>query len=116
LRVMQLTKVQNDRQIFLTTMNGKNMTEDTNSTNKHALWHRGLIMLLMIFIFQITGTVILVVMLFQFVMGFMVGGPLLRLVSFGRSLAIYIQQIASFLTYSSEEIPFPFSDWPAGEK
>ena len=92
------------------------MTEDTNSTNKHALWRRGLIMLLMILIFQVTGTVILVVMLFQFVMGFMVGGPLLRLVTFGRSLAIYMQQIANYLTFASEEIPFPFADWPASDK
>ena len=92
------------------------MTEDTNSTNKHALWRRGLIMLLMILIFQVTGTVILVVMLFQFVMGFMVGGPLLRLVTFGRSLAIYMQQIANYLTFASEEIPFPFADWPVSDK
>jgi len=92
------------------------MTENTDVTNKHALWRRGLIMLLMILIFQVAGTVILAVMLFQFVMGFLVGGPLLRLVTFGRSLAIYIQQIASFLTYASEEIPFPFSDWPEGDK
>lgn len=92
------------------------MTDNTELNNKHALWRRGLIMLLMILIFQVAGTVILAVMLLQFFMSFMVGGPLLRLVAFGRSLAIYIQQIANFLTYASEEVPFPFADWPVGGK
>jgi len=34
------------------------------------------------------------------------------LVSFGRSLALYLQQIANFLTFTTEEVPFPFKDWP----
>jgi hypothetical protein len=31
---------------------------------------------------------------------------------FGKSLGIYLKQIAEFLSYASEEKPFPFSDWP----
>lgn len=40
--------------------------------------------------------------------------PNARLVSFGRSLGRYLQQIAYFLTFASEDTPFPFSDWPSG--
>ena len=42
------------------------------------------------------------------------GKPNDRLVSFGRSLGRYLQQIVEFLTFATEEMPFPFNDWPAG--
>lgn len=88
------------------------MTENADTTSKHKLWVRGFIMLLMILIFQVTGTVILAVMIFQFVMTLLTGAPIPRLVEFARSLANYMQQIINFLTFVTEEIPFPFSDWP----
>ncbi|WP_413437701.1 DUF4389 domain-containing protein [Sulfuriferula sp. GW1] len=40
--------------------------------------------------------------------------PIARLVSFGRSLGRYLQQIAYFITFASEDTPFPFSEWPSG--
>jgi hypothetical protein len=27
----------------------------------------------------------------------------------------YLKQIVNFLTFSTEEIPFPFNDWPTGD-
>ena len=36
-----------------------------------------------------------------------------RLTAFGRSLGLYVQQNANFLSFVTEEKPFPFSDWPA---
>ena len=36
--------------------------------------------------------------------------------AFGGKLGIYLRQIAHFLTYASEEVPFPFSEWPEQEK
>lgn len=38
--------------------------------------------------------------------------PSARLVSFGRSLAAYMAQVVSYLTFGSELAPFPFNDWP----
>ena len=37
-------------------------------------------------------------------------GPNQRLGSFGRSLGRYLAQIAEFVSFASEEVPFPFSD------
>jgi hypothetical protein len=31
----------------------------------------------------------------------------------GRSLGLYLRQIADFECFATEELPFPFSDWPA---
>jgi len=36
-----------------------------------------------------------------------------RLVLFGRSLGRYLQQIAEFEIFATEEMPFPFNDWPS---
>lgn len=86
-----------------------------STTNRHSIWVRGFYMLLMIFIFQVSGTVMFVVMIIQFVIMLLNHTPNARLVSFGSSIGRYMQQIVNFLTYAAEEIPFPFSNWPSGE-
>lgn len=92
------------------------MSENADTTtNKRNIWVRGFFMLLMAFAFQVSETVMFVVTAIQFVMMLLNDTPNARLVSFGRSLGRYIQQIVNFLTFASEEIPFPFSDWPSGE-
>ncbi|HEY0845560.1 MAG TPA: DUF4389 domain-containing protein [Noviherbaspirillum sp.] len=76
---------------------------------------RGLYMLLMAIAWQVSGTVLLVLSVIQFGVALFTGAPLARLARFGRSLAAYTRQVVNFLTFSSEEVPFPFSDWPASE-
>lgn len=56
-----------------------------------------------------------VVTIVQFVMSLVNDAPNARLLAFGRSLGRYLQQIAHFLTYASEERPFPFNDWTSGD-
>lgn len=86
-------------------------TKDTKSN----LWIRAMLMLLMGLAYQVTGTVVLIVTVIQFVLMLLNDAPNARLISFGRSLGRYLQQIVNFLTFASEETPFPFNDWPAGE-
>jgi hypothetical protein len=91
---------------------------NTNSDvpkNKRNIWVRGLYMLLMAFAFQVSGTVMYIVTVIQFVMMLLTGTPNARLVSFGRSLGRYFQTIVNFLTFATEEMPFPLSDWPASD-
>ncbi|MEK6663795.1 MAG: DUF4389 domain-containing protein [Pseudomonadota bacterium] len=93
------------------------MSEDQN-LNKGSqpnIWVRGLYMLLMGLAFQVTGTLIFVVTIIQFVMHLINEAPNARLLAFGRSLGRYLQQIANFLTFVSEEVPFPFNDWHTGD-
>ena len=79
------------------------------------IWIRGLYMLLMGFAFQVSGTVLCIVTVIQFVMVLLNDTPNVRLVSFGQSLGRYLRQIADYLAFASEDMPFPFSDWPAGD-
>jgi uncharacterized membrane protein len=92
------------------------MNEDSDTTtNKRNIWIRGFFMLLMALVYHVAGTVMFIVAFIQFVMVSLSDTPNARLVSFGRSLGRYLQQIAYFLTFASEEMPFPFDDWPSGD-
>ena len=83
--------------------------------DRRNIWIRGLFMLLMALILHVAGTVLFIIALIQFLMTLLNGTPNQRLVSFGRGLARYFQQIVNFVTFATEEIPFPFNDWPAGD-
>lgn len=80
--------------------------------DKRNIWLRGLWMLLMLLVLHVCGTVLLVVALIQFVVVLLHGTPNERLAMFGRNLGSYFRQIVHFLAFATEEIPFPFSDWP----
>ena len=84
-------------------------------TRQRNIWMRGLYMLLMGLAFQVSGTVICIVTIIQFLLVLLNEVPNARLVAFGRNLGRYLQQIINFLTFATEELPFPFSDWPTGD-
>ena len=89
------------------------MTEQHDVQNKLNLWLRGFYMLIMTFVFQLAITVMLVVAVIQFVLTLLNGTANDRLVILGGKLGRYLQQISNFLTFASEEKPFPFNDWPS---
>jgi hypothetical protein len=92
------------------------MTENSNTPdNKRSIWIRGLFMLLMGFAFQVCGTVLCLATVIQFLLTLLTDTPNTRLISFGRSLGSYLRQIVNYLTFVTEEVPFPFSEWPDGE-
>jgi hypothetical protein len=79
------------------------------------IWIRAIFMLLLGLAFQLCGTVLFIVAFIQFAMTLMDGTPNTRLVSLGRSMGIYMRDIAMFMTFATEEMPFPFKEWPTGE-
>lgn len=81
---------------------------------KNGIWMRGLYMLLILLAVHVSGTVLFIVTLIQFVMQLLNEAPNERLAGFGRSLGRYLQQCAAYLTFASEVKPFPFDEWPAG--
>ncbi len=81
--------------------------------DKRNIWLRGLFMLLMLLVLHVCGTVLFVVAVIQFVIALVNGVPNERLAALGRNLGSYFRQIVLFLTFATEEVPFPFSDWPA---
>ena len=79
---------------------------------KRSIWLRGLLMMLMAMAFQISGTLLALGAIVQFVLA-LSDTPNARLITFGQSLGLYLSQIASFVSFATEEAPFPFSAWPS---
>ncbi len=77
------------------------------------LWLRALFMLVMCVAFYVAAWVLAVTAVVQLVMTATDGTSNERLRSFGRALARYLAQIAQFVTFDTEQAPFPFSDWPS---
>ena len=91
-----------------------NETPDTPKQDR-SIWMRGLFMLLLILACHIAWTVAFIVIVIQFLMMLLAGKRNDRLASFGSSLGRYFLQIVCFLTFATETMPFPFSDWPAAD-
>ena len=77
-----------------------------------ASWLRLLYMVLFVALWSITRLVVLAVVILQVLFLLFSGGRNERLAGFGESLAVYSYQLVAYLTFASEEQPFPFSDWP----
>ena len=75
-------------------------------------WMRGLFMLLFVVIYGVLKAVLGAVVIFQFVATLLAGRPNDRLQELGRSLSDYVYAILLFLTYNSDEKPYPFAAWP----
>lgn len=79
---------------------------------KRQTWLRGLYMLLFILIYHVAEFVLGAVVLLQFLFTLFTGNTNPRLLQFGQNLSQFVYQVFRFLTFNSEEMPFPFSDWP----
>ena len=86
------------------------------ATAKRSIWLRGLLMILMGLAYQLASTLLFFVALIQFVLALLSDAPNSRLTGFGRSLGRYQGQIANFVSFATEEPPFPFADWPARQQ
>lgn len=78
-------------------------------------WIRLFFMVLFGFVLQLASLVVGVVVLLQFLFALLTGSDNDNLRHFGASLTRYISDTLSFLTYNSEDKPFPFADWPEVE-
>lgn len=77
-------------------------------------WLRLLFMILFLALWSISRILVLAVVVLQFFWVLFTGDTNQRLLALGGSLATYSYQIIAYLTYNTEEQPFPFSDWPEG--
>ena len=80
---------------------------------RRSIWVRGLYMLLMAFAYHLSGALMGIIAVTQFIFSLFTGKPNSHLVAFAQNLALYFQQNVNFLTFVTEQIPFPFSDWPS---
>ncbi|WP_339898594.1 DUF4389 domain-containing protein [uncultured Gilvimarinus sp.] len=75
-------------------------------------WIRLLFMILFALVLYVAGIVVGVLVLVQFLFALITGSDNTNLRQLGDSLTQYIAQTLRFLTYNSNDKPFPFADWP----
>lgn len=78
-------------------------------------WIRGLFILLFAFLLVVARVVTGAVVVIQFLFTVFSGQTNDNLRYFGASLATYVYQALLFVTYNSDEKPFPFSPWPVSD-
>ncbi len=78
-------------------------------------WVRGLFILMFVFMLVVARLVTGAVVVIQFLFTVFTGQVNDNLKTFGASLARYVYNCLLFVTYNSDEKPFPFGEWPAAE-
>jgi uncharacterized protein YhhL (DUF1145 family) len=83
--------------------------ENIKSSN---VWMRGFFIFLYAMIVYVAIFLTFFVVMFQFGSLLFTGKLNERLLPFSQSLSILIHQIFNFLTFNSDEKPFPLGNWP----
>lgn len=78
-------------------------------------WLRVIYTLLLALAWQVTELLLVAVAVLQLVFKLFTGEPDLRLAGFGNSLSQYAWQIGRFVTFASDQKPWPFMEWPDPE-
>ena len=78
-------------------------------------WMRLLFMIVCVAIYTVTRGIVFAVVVLQFFWTLFTSKPNGKLTGFGHSLGLYTCEIIDYLTYYTDQRPFPFErDWPAG--
>ncbi len=80
------------------------------------LWLRLIYMVFFGVCLQLVRIMMWAIVVLQFCLVLITGGDNEYLRNFGLTLSQYVFQVFKFLTYNTEEKPFPFSDWPTVEE
>lgn len=87
-----------------------------NNLKSESRWLRLLFMIVFYMAAYITGVLILVVVAVQVIHDFIKGRTNERLLEFTASLNMYFYQIIQYISFNTDRKPYPFSDWPEGNK
>lgn len=81
---------------------------------KKEIWLGGFYILFFMFTYGLSNFVLFMIVFFQYVALIVTGKTNLLLLEFSQGLSTYAHQILVFLTFNSDQRPFPFSPWPSG--
>lgn len=88
------------------------MQEQINDNLKKIdTWKRILFLLVFSVIVGIVRMLLWAIVLLQVASALFTGEPNQNILSFGKKLSAYLYHILLFLTYNTNKLPFPFSDW-----
>jgi hypothetical protein len=116
-----LDKTGDTHHIYSTSDNQKSgstvMVEDSvKPSSRRETGFRLLFVILFALIYSAAEVVLVAVVVIQFGFVLITGERNQKLLDFGATLGKFIYQILQFVTFNSEEKPFPFADWPSAGK
>ncbi|MBN4061366.1 DUF4389 domain-containing protein [bacterium AH-315-G11] len=91
----------------------ENTDELKNNLTDGNVWKRLLFMILFTMLYSAAEVVLAVVVLYQFLSLLITGNKNEKVLSFGAQISTYAYQVFSYLTFNTEDKPFPMSDWPS---
>ena len=90
--------------------------EINENLKKISTWKRIFFIIVFAVIVGLVRILLWAVVLLQIASALLTGEPNKNILNFGRTLSVYLYHILLFLTYNSEVLPFPFSDWNLTEE
>ncbi|MFT4634676.1 MAG: hypothetical protein ACI854_001832 [Arenicella sp.] len=87
----------------------------SNQYEGNAGWIRVLFVALFWLVFYMLQLLIAAVVVAQCAFTLISGAPNAQLLSFGDSLSLYAHGILRYVTFNSDQRPFPFSDFPKSD-
>lgn len=95
-------------------------TGKTNATmqqlKQRSKWMRILYMLLFLIAYGIAEFILTGIVIVQVILNLLTGKVNERLREFSSDLSRYVYDTLRFLTYNTEDKPFPLSDWKQGDR
>ena len=91
-------------------------TETKTNLQSKSTWVRVLYMLLFVLAYSVAEFVLGITVVIQVIIKLVTGELNERLKTFGNQISLYIFDVLKFLTFNSEDKPFPFDEWPTDEK
>jgi hypothetical protein len=76
-------------------------------------WIRGLFVLLFVVIYGVAELVVYLIAIFQFLTLIISGKTNDAVAKFAKNLNYYVYEILEFITFNTEDKPFPFKDFPS---
>ena len=91
------------------------MDEKTKATLTNLdTWKRGLFMIVFVIISGLAKLIVTLVAVFQYITLLFKGQVNENVIPFGQNLSTYLYQVTLFLTFKTDEMPFPFLAFPDG--
>ena len=91
-------------------------TETKTNIQNTSTWIRILYMLLFVLAYSAAEFILAITVVIQVIIKLVTGELNERLKTFGNQISQYIFDVLKFLTFNSEDKPFPFDEWPTGER
>ena len=88
------------------------MTDSKTHLTNPAIWIRLAFMLVFALLLMAGSLIISIIVVMQFALVLVTGSDNENLRNLGQGLGKWIYQAVMFLTFNSEEKPFPFDEWP----